>query len=123
MTTNFKYGFSTYPFSVIKKCIAIFEQLLYPLKCLKCNAYIDPGIVKPYTIETCFCEACMQVGFYYIDMPYCLKCGVKFQQNLNHDFNENHLCEACIKTPLKVEKVRAAVEYKGIIKDAIPLFK
>ncbi len=121
MTTNFKYY--TYLFSIIKKIIIIFEQLIYPLKCLKCSAYIDPGMVNPNTMEACFCDACMQTGFYHIDVPYCLKCGIKLQQSFNQNFNENHVCEACIKTPLKVEKVRAAAEYKGIIKDAIPLFK
>ena len=123
MTTNFKNCLSTYPFLMVKKGIAIFEQLIYPLKCLKCNAYIDPDRVKPNTMETCFCDACMQAGFYHIEEPYCLKCGVKFLQGFSQVFNENHVCEACIKTPLKVEKVRAATEYKGIIKDAIPLFK
>ncbi len=123
MTTNLKNCLGTYPFLMVKKGIAIFEQLIYPVKCLKCNEYIDPDMVKPNTMETCFCDACMQAGFYHIEEPYCLKCGVKFQQNFNQDFNGNHVCEACIKTPLKVEKVRAVAEYKGIIKDAIPLFK
>jgi len=119
MSTDFNSYFKTWPISFLKKSIQGFEQLIYPLKCLKCGAYIDPKLVKLYTMETCFCDICMKDGFFPIETPYCIKCGLKFHQ----DFSENHVCEACIKTPLKVEKVRAVVEYKGIMKDAIPLFK
>jgi len=111
---------------MLKQMLRFFEQLLYPLKCLKCSAYIDPDtVVKPHTMETCFCEYCMEAGFYPIDTPFCIKCGVRFHQfkTSASGFNENHMCEACLKTPLKLEQVRAVVEYKGIIKDAIPLFK
>jgi len=103
----------------LKHYIRVFEQLLYPLKCLKCGAYIDPDTVEPHTMETCFCDHCMALGFYPIDTPFCIKCGAQFYNT----FNENHVCEVCLKTPLKLDRVRAAVEYKGIVKDAIPLFK
>jgi len=119
MLKSFKDQCRTYPVLVFKNTIRLFEQLLYPLKCLKCGVYIDPAMVKPHTMEACFCDHCMTSGFYPIDRPFCLKCGLKFHKS----FNENHMCEACLKTPLKLDRVRAALEYKGIIKDAIPLFK
>ncbi len=119
MSTDFNSYFKTWPVSFLKKSLQGFEQLIYPLKCLKCGAYIDPKLVKPHTMAACFCDICMKDGFFPIETPYCIKCGLKFHQNSSG----NHVCEACIKTPLKVEKVRAVVEYKGIIKDAIPLFK
>jgi len=119
MSTDFNSYFKTWLVSFLKKSVQGFEQLIYPLKCLKCGAYIDPKLVKEYTMEACFCDICMKDGFFPIETPYCIKCGLKFHQN----FSENHVCEACIKTPLKVEKVRAVAEYKGIVKDAIPLFK
>ncbi|MCK4766782.1 MAG: ComF family protein [Desulfobacula sp.] len=103
----------------LKNYIRVFEQLLYPLKCLKCGVYIDPDTVEPHTMEACFCDHCMESGFYPIDTPFCIKCGAQFYNN----FSENHVCEACLKTPLKLDRVRAALEYKGIIKNAIPLFK
>ncbi|MBU8911740.1 MAG: ComF family protein, partial [Desulfobacterales bacterium] len=103
----------------LKNYIRVFEQLLYPLKCLKCGIYIDPDTVEPCTMEACFCDRCMELGFYLIDTPFCIKCGVQFYNT----FSENHVCEPCLKTPLKLDRVRAAAEYKGIIKDAIPLFK
>ncbi|MBC8439505.1 MAG: ComF family protein [Deltaproteobacteria bacterium] len=108
-----------YYVSALKKTIRLFEQLLYPLKCLKCGVYIDPDMVEPHTMDACFCDHCMALGFYPMDSPFCTKCGVKFHKS----FNENHMCESCLKTPLKLDRVRAALEYKGIIKDAIPLFK
>ena len=114
-----KDHYRTYPVSALKNTIRLFEQLLYPLKCLNCGVYIDPDTVKPHTMEACFCDHCMELGFYPIDTPFCTKFGVKFHKS----FNENHVCEACLKTPLTLDRVRAALEYKGIIKNAIPLFK
>ncbi len=112
----------SYLFSFIKKSIQSFEQLLYPLKCLKCGTYIDPELVKPQTLESCFCDICMKDGFNLVVAPYCIKCGCKLHHSHN-GIQENRVCETCIKTPLKLNKVRAAVEYKGIIKDGVPLFK
>jgi ComF family protein len=103
----------------IKDVIHFFEQLFYPLKCLKCGVYIDPDTVDPYSLEACFCDRCMAAGFYPMTAPFCPKCGVKFQQGVA----ENHLCEACLKTPLVLDRVRAVAEYKGITKEAIQLFK
>jgi ComF family protein len=127
MCANFKNYLKVYPFPTIKQSIKAFEQLIYPLKCLKCGTYIDPDFVEPDTIEACFCDVCMKADLYPIIVPYCIQCGVKFQKPLNNNSNQgysgNHACQACIKTPLRVDKVRAAFEYRGIMKDAIPLFK
>ena len=138
MNIKFHKCFSMYPLAVIKKTVKFVEQLVYPLKCIKCGTYIDPDFVKPNTIYTCFCDICMQAGLYPIGSAYCVKCGLKykwnFEKTLNHDFEhhpnhpnhencKNYVCQTCIKTPFKVGKVRAAVEYKGIIKEAIPMFK
>jgi len=123
MLKSFKDHCRIYSVSALKNTIRIFEQFLYPLKCLKCGVYIDPDTVKPYTMEACFCDQCMGPGFYPIDTPFCTKCGVQFHQIRASGFDENHVCEACLKTPLKLHRVRAAVAYKGIVKDAIPLFK
>ena len=107
----------------LNKYIRVFEQLLYPLKCLKCGVYLDPDTVTPHTLEACFCDHCMGSGVYPIDSPFCIKCGIQFHQIFPSDFNENYVCEACLKSSLRLDRVRAAVVYKGIIKDAIPLFK
>jgi ComF family protein len=102
-----------------KKVVRFFEQFLYPLKCLKCGSYIDPEQVEPLSLEACFCESCMAAGVYPVEPPFCSICGVKFQQG----FAQNHPCETCLKTPPALAGVRAAVAYKGIIKEAVPLFK
>ena len=108
-----------YCISTLKNSIRLFEQLLYPLKCLKCGVYIDPDTVDPHSVEACFCDSCIGTGLYPVDTPFCTQCGVKLHQGVN----ENHVCETCLKSPLNLGRVRAAVEYKGIIKEAIPLFK
>lgn len=123
MLKTFKDHCRTYSLSALKNSIRIFEQLLYPLKCLKCGVYIDPDTVKSHTMEACFCDQCMGPGFYPIDPPFCVKCGIQFQQIIASGSDENHMCEACLKAPLTLDRVRAAVAYKGIVKDAIPLFK
>jgi ComF family protein len=119
MLKIFQNSFRTYSIFAFKNHIRLLQQLLYPLKCLKCGNYIDPETVKPHTMEACFCDGCMASRVYPIDTPFCTRCGLKFHKS----FNENHVCEACLKKPLNLGQVRAALEYKGIIKDAIPLFK
>lgn len=109
----------TYAESAVKNSLRFFEQLLYPLKCLKCGRYIDWDAVDPCSMEACFCKQCMGAGFYPMDTPFCTRCGVK----LPCAGNENPLCEGCLKTPLMLDRVRAAVEYKGIAQDAVRLFK
>jgi ComF family protein len=119
MLKFFQNFFRAYSVFAFKNHIRLLEQLLYPLKCLKCGIYIDPARVKPHTMEACFCDDCMAPRVYPIDTPFCTRCGLKFHKS----FNENHVCESCLKKPLNLGQVRAAFEYKGIIKDAIPLFK
>lgn len=95
------------------------EQLFYPPKCMKCGVYMDTTVQSSATIETCFCDQCLSCGFSLIDKPYCKKCGFKFVQGSS----DNHVCQACLKTPLTLGKVRAAALYQGVLKDAIHLFK
>ena len=111
--------FKSYAVPALKNSLRILGQFLYPLKCLKCGTYIEPDTIIPHSMEACFCDNCMALGFYPIEVPFCLKCGGQF----HHTSSENHVCEACLKTPLNLDRVRAVVAYKGIVKDAIPLFK
>ncbi len=96
-----------------------FKTLLYPKKCLKCSTYLDEEFVQPLTLETCFCKDCLADGMYPIEVPYCTKCGIQ----LPGSHQDSHVCGTCLKTPLIPEKIRATTEYKGIIKEAIPMFK
>lgn len=119
MLKSFTASCSRYGAIVFQNALRLFEPLLYPLKCLKCGVYIDPDHVEPHSMESCFCDGCMSLGFFPIEIPFCTRCGIRFHSSSH----ENHVCESCLKTPLMIDRVRAAVEYKGIIKDAVPLFK
>lgn len=118
-----KYPFKAVFPDLFRQMIRRLEQLVYPLKCLKCGISIDPDSIAPETMASCFCSMCMKTGFHPIHAPYCTLCGIQFSHHSHDDTAENHVCQSCITTPLKVEKARGALEYKGIIKEAIPLFK
>lgn len=95
--------------------IRMVEALLFPKKCLKCGIYLEED--GRQTLESCFCDACGKEGFFPIVPPFCASCGIRFQTG------ETHVCGACLKTPLSLGQVRASAEYKGIVRDAIQLFK
>ncbi|MCG8643279.1 MAG: ComF family protein [Desulfobacterales bacterium] len=95
------------------------KQILYPAKCLKCNVYMTPKQTRKPLPEDSFCPVCLADGWDGIDPPYCILCGIQ----LPGAAAPNHVCGPCLKTPLNMGKVRAAVEYKGLAKDAISLFK
>ncbi len=97
--------------------LRMFEALLFPKKCMKCGVYMEPDRNRTHTLEACFCRSCLKEGVYPIVPPFCASCGILFQTG------ESHVCGACLKTPLKLGRVRAAAEYKGIVRDAIQLFK
>lgn len=119
MRNVFKNRCTPYAVSALKTVVRFFEPFIYPLKCLNCGIYIDPDRVEPHTISACFCDTCMALGFFPIESPFCTKCGIPFHTGPR----ENHVCGSCLKTPLMLDRVRGAVAYKGIIKNAIPLFK
>nr|NJM03864.1 ComF family protein [Desulfobacula sp.] len=91
------------------------EALLFPKKCLKCGKYLEEDGSR--SLESCFCDACGREGISLIVPPFCAVCGVRFHAG------DTHVCGACLKAPLKLGQVRAAAEYKGIVRDGIQLFK
>jgi ComF family protein len=78
---------------------------------------MEPDKNRAHTLETCFCRTCMKEGIDIIVPPICTSCGIGFKTG------ESHVCGACLKSPLKLGRVRTAAEYKGIVRDAIQLFK
>lgn len=110
-------------FSLFQKYLTKISLFFYPPKCLKCNVHID--MKNPFSMFSFFCECCMKEGFYKITLPFCLKCGTKryFDEFDIFDHKVDAICKNCLKKSLKVDRVRAALEYKGITKDAITLFK
>jgi ComF family protein len=104
---------------ISQSTLNILESLLFPKKCVKCGQYMEKEQRPGHSPETCFCDNCLKNGFYPIKEPFCTICGIPYPKSFNH----NHRCGNCIKSPLKLGRVRAAAEYKGIIQDGIKLFK
>lgn len=92
-----------------------FCALVFPDKCLGCGKYIKNLTDNPLSV--CFCHTCMGQNLRMFDHPFCPACGHCF------DCGPDHLCEACLKTPMVMERVRAAFMYKDIIPKAVGLFK
>ncbi len=90
------------------------SELVFPDKCLKCGIYIrrDP---QSY-LSSCFCRPCRGDLPEY-NPPFCTCCGQLFPAGASH------LCETCLKQTPMVEKVRAAFEYQGIIREAVACLK
>lgn len=101
------------------KILLFAGQLLFPSKCVKCGSYFKGDRKSGQMADRYFCSSCHTGKIPFITKPYCTKCGVPFAQKTL----ENHYCENCLKTPMALGKVRAAVAYKGVVKDAVPLFK
>jgi ComF family protein len=105
----------------IKEIILNFLQhLLFPDKCVKCGKYLEKERKSTHPSEECFCTDCLKDGFHPVKEPFCIVCGIPYPVG---SFNHSHTCGNCIKNPLKLEKVRATAEYKGIIQDGIRLLK
>jgi len=129
----FKECSREYSFLAIKRLSFAFQTLVFPCQCLKCRAYIDSDI--PDSLSACFCDTCFPSDPLEFRPPFCPRCGHLFEQisdpildvvsGLVSDRKKgkNHLCETCLITPPFVHQVRAAFQYQGIIKAAVPLFK
>ncbi|EIM64202.1 ComF family protein [Desulfobacter postgatei] len=89
--------------------------LVFPDKCLGCGKYIKKNADNP--LSKCFCHRCLGEVLPVFDHPFCPACGHCFESG------PDHLCEACLKTPMVMESVRAAFIYKELIQKALGLFK
>ncbi|WP_035240185.1 ComF family protein [Desulfobacter vibrioformis] len=92
-----------------------FCALVFPDKCLGCGKYIKKNTDNPLSV--CFCHGCLGQTLPVFDHPFCPACGRGFESG------PDHLCEACLKTPMVMERVRAAFIYKDLIQKALGLFK
>jgi ComF family protein len=125
----FKDYCRTHSLPAIRPILSAFQAFVFPYRCLKCLTYIDNDRVAPLTLYTCFCSACNPFEPPKFEPPFCPCCGFVFDRDSildnSHDPGkiENHLCETCLTSPSPLNRVRAAFQYQGIIKEAIPLFK
>lgn len=104
---------------MIKKCVKFLgiglSSLVFPGKCLGCGKYIKKPTDNP--LSACFCHTCMQGSLPVFDHPFCPACGRCFESG------PDHLCGACLESPMAMQSVRAAFVYKDLIQKALGLFK
>jgi len=98
-----------------KVTVAGFGALVFPDKCLGCGKYIKTLTDNPLSV--CFCHTCLGQTLPVFDHPFCPACGRCFESG------PDHLCGACLETPMSMQSVRAAFMYKGVIQKALGLFK
>jgi ComF family protein len=89
--------------------------LIFPDKCLGCGKYIKNTTDNPLSV--CFCHTCLGQALPVFDHPFCAACGRCFESG------PDHLCGACLETPMAMQRVRAAFMYKDVIQKALGLFK
>ncbi|WP_321495843.1 ComF family protein [uncultured Desulfobacter sp.] len=91
-------------------------RLIFPNKCLGCGKYIKAS-AEDNPLDVCFCPTCRGEALPVFDHPFCPGCGRCFEAG------PDHLCGSCLETPMAMNGVRAAFEYKGVIQKALGLFK
>ncbi len=89
--------------------------LLFPDRCLGCATYIKTPTDDP--LGVCFCPMCLGQALPVFDHPFCPGCGRCFESG------PDHLCGACLETPMAMQSVRAAFMYQDVIQEAVGLLK
>ena len=114
-----------------RKIFTLIVDLLFPLKCLKCQKIIFRTDLNSQDCDGAgkifyknlfgkyFCPDCINLSCEPFEPPFCKRCGKGFDQK----FIENHLCEDCLKVSNSIGKVRAGARYSGIVKESIHFFK
>jgi ComF family protein len=87
-------------------------EILFPTKCLSCNAVIST--------DANFCKNCWQ-KLQFIKAPNCKICSYPFEINLQE--HENYICGNCLKKPPFFDKTIAIYRYNSTIGRAIGHFK
>ena len=87
-------------------------EILFPTKCLSCNAVISS--------DANFCKNCWP-KLQFIKSPHCKICSHPFEINLQEQ--ENYICANCLKKPPFFDKTIAIYRYNPTIGGAIGRFK
>lgn len=90
---------------MLKQLVANFIDVIYPPKCITCNAHI--------TKEHCFCHDCWG-RFEFISEPLCVQCGVPIATHYL-----GNKCEWCVDARYYFRKNQSVVRYKDEIKNLI----
>lgn len=102
---------------LLTKTTRFFQALVFPDQCLNCRGLLHPAAKDPSEARACFCTFCLARGLPRFEPPFCSRCGHLF------DAGDNHVCETCLKNPPRISRVRAALAYKGLVPEIVPLFK
>lgn len=90
-------------------------RLLYPEHCQICRA-------RPAArIDGFICEPCLKgrEGVKRIEPPFCGRCGLPFEGSITVEFT----CWNCRENELHFRHARAAVQYSGVVREAIHRYK
>lgn len=90
-------------------------RLFYPEQCQICRA-------QAATREDGYlCQRCLsgKDGLIPVQPPYCGRCGLPFEGNITVEFT----CWNCREHELHFRKARAAVQYSGVVREAIHRYK
>jgi len=96
---------------MIKEAMARLFGIIYPAFCGSCGCGLGPG-------ERFFCTACAGSAE-FLSSPFCTACGRPFLSRATSD----HLCHECMKKRPSYDMARAQAIYKGVVKEAIHLYK
>ncbi len=104
-----------------------FIDALYPRRCRRCGGgpvdrrrTVDGADLRGRSTGSTgfFCESCAR-DIYPIKSPLCAVCGVPFPDGSGDD----HPCFDCLSQSPGYTAARAAVEYKGTVREAIHIYK
>ncbi len=104
-------------FNLFKSIGNELQTLVFPGKCLKCGTILNKERGTP--LSSCYCPECMGKVLPFFYPPFCTCCGQVFEARIG----ESHLCEGCLKGMPPLGQVRAAFEYKGVVREGLGLFK
>ncbi len=78
-------------------------ELLFPPRCIDCRQ-----------VGAWLCDECLgQIA--YVESPLCIRCG---NAVVTHG-----LCARCRTTPLQIDRIRSAVYFEGVLREAMHRFK
>lgn len=90
----------------MKKILQGGLELIFPPRCLYCDAYLAGNEIKNYLCSGCERDICL------ISSPLCSVCGMVFSSGAGSD----HLCGSCLRTKKPYALARAAVLYTPVVK-------
>lgn len=121
---------------MLHKFCTIFNQMLFPTKCMVCGSFFQPPNEKKDglagepdlmvsvqatavgLLSAHLCAHCVQ-GLASVESPLCICCGLPFKSRHGMD----HCCGDCVKSPKKFRIARAPMVYEKIFTEVIHCYK